>query len=261
MAANDSGTPRIRTRFRRYECKYLIPPDLAAEIRSYVRPYVAPDPYAAASPDRSYDVSSLYLDSSDLRLYWETVEGQLSRIKLRIRSYDESPDSPMFLEIKRRFDRLVLKRRARMDRGAVASMLAGVVPDTLFREPEQQMYYDEFVGWMDRWLAEPQIWVRYHREAYVGTINRDVRVTMDRDLMCAPANGGIQAARRSSWQPVETRQVVLEVKFDESFPEWVARLVQRFQLEKRSYSKYGHSVRRGLANRLVSLAKMQAASS
>ena len=76
---------------------------------------------------------------------------------------------------------------------------------------------------MARWLAQPMVWVRYRREAYVGTINRDLRVTMDRNLVCAPAHGTDGSTGACSWQPVETRMVVLEIKFDESYPDWVGQ--------------------------------------
>jgi len=45
---------------------------------------------------------------------------------------------------------------------------------------------------------------------------------------------------------VEDRMIVLEIKFDESYPDWVTQIIQRFGLARRSYSKYGFSVRRGI---------------
>jgi len=73
-----AGQP-FEARFRRYECKYLVTEDGAAEARHYIRSYVEPDPYAMRSPDRSYDVTSLYLDAPDFRLFWESREGLMSR--------------------------------------------------------------------------------------------------------------------------------------------------------------------------------------
>lgn len=261
MTANELNQPRIRTRFRRYECKYLISEDLAVAIRAYAAPYVEPDPYAAADPDRSYDISSLYLDSPDLRLFRETEDGLLNRIKLRIRTYDETLESPVFLEIKRRFNRLVLKGRARIGRDVMAGILAGGAPEPSLLPDDQKACYEEFSAWMARWLAQPTVWVKYRREAYVGTINRDVRVTMDRNLRCAPVDRWQGSATAKSWQPVESRKVVLEIKFDDSFPDWVTRLIQQFRLERRSYSKYGLSVRRGLIQRSQPTAVLRALSS
>lgn len=238
----------IKTRFRRYECKYVISEATAMDIRAYARPYVDPDPYTAASPDHSYDINSLYLDSPDLRLFSETQEGQLNRIKLRIRTYDDAEESPVFLEIKRRFNSQVLKGRARISRADMAFILAGGAPDTSALPGDQRACHEEFVGWMARLIAQPVVWVRYRREAYVGFYNRDIRITMDRALACAPTDNTAGPGQVLSWLPVESRRVVLEVKFDESYPDWVARLVQRFRLEKRSYSKYGRSVLRGMAD-------------
>ncbi len=248
MATTDSDSPRIETRFRRHECKYLIPEAVASGIRAYVRPYVETDPHAEASPDRSYDITSLYLDTPDLKLYHESRDGQLHRIKLRIRSYDETADSPVFLEIKRRFNSLVLKSRARIERVDMDSILAGGVTHALPGSDDEQACYQEFLGWLARWLARPAVWVRYRREAYVGIFNRDVRVTMDRTLVCSPADNADSHAPEFPWLPVETRMVILELKFDESCPDWMARLIQRFCLQRRSYSKYGKSVLRGLAD-------------
>ncbi len=248
MAAPQATKPSIQTQFRRHECKYLIPEALAVQIRAYAQPYVEPDPYAAGSPDSSYDITSLYLDSPDLRLFHETEDGLLNRIKLRIRSYSEEPGSPVFLEIKRRFNSLVLKGRARIDRVDMDSILSGGISEALSIDNDQRACYDEFLGWMARWLAQPVIWVRYRREAYVGIYNRDIRITMDRALVCSPPGNAPGLVPVSSWLPVESRMVVLEVKFDESFPVWVARLIQRFRLQRRSYSKYGNSIRRWLSD-------------
>ena len=251
----------IRTMFRRYECKYLISEELAAAIPPFVGPYLEPDPYAAASPDLSYDIISLYLDSPDLRLFQETEDGQLNRIKLRIRSYDEEPDSPVFLEIKRRFDRLVLKGRARIDKKTMAMILAGGSPGPTSLTGDQKESYEEFIAWVARWLAEPMVWVKYRREAYVGVINPDVRITMDRKLCCLPARGIHGSEKVGSWLPVEPLKVVLELKFNDSCPDWVSRLIQRFELNKRSYSKYGNCVRRGLLEESNPLSYSQAGNS
>ena len=43
----------------------------------------------------------------------------------------------MFLEIKRRFNSLVLKGRALIDRGTMAAMLAGGAPDTTWLRGDQ----------------------------------------------------------------------------------------------------------------------------
>jgi hypothetical protein len=240
-------------RFQRFECKYLISEEKARAIRRYIRPYVEVDPYAAGTPDNSYMISSLYLDGSDLRLFWESRNGIKDRIKLRIRNYNGSTRAPVFLEIKRRRNRLVRKGRARIDQDAAALMLAGRAPDTSHLSSAERSCYDEFVGWVARWATQPIVWVGYRREAYVGAFNPGIRITMDRDIACSPAAGrpvctcfGRERPPDTLWRRVENTRVILELKFNVAFPDWMRDLVQRFDLQQRSYSKYGNSVMRGV---------------
>lgn len=238
-------------RFRRYECKYLISEATAQEVRRHLQPYVTVDPYAVDSPDHSYDITSLYLDSPDLRLFHETRNGLRKRLKLRIRSYSEQAGAPAFLEIKRRHNQLVLKGRTRLQREAVELMLDGGVPATHDLAGSEQACFDEFNAWTARWIAQPVVWVGYRREAYMGRHNSDVRITFDRALRCAPADHGYAVLGHRNWRPIEPRDVVLELKFTTAFPLWLSRLVQRIGLRQQSYSKYGNAVLRGLDPRCL----------
>src|SRR5512132_1456784 len=87
---------------QRFELKYLVSEPIARAMRQFVRCYLRPDEFAAESPDFSYAVHSLYLDSPDLCLYGATNGGERNRFKLRVRFYDDGPDAPVFFEIKRR---------------------------------------------------------------------------------------------------------------------------------------------------------------
>ena len=194
-----------------------------------------------------YRISSLYLDTSGLRLYHETLDGQAERNKLRIRSYSRDPRSPVFLEIKRRLNNVVEKVRARVDRETVRAILDRRAPSP--REiglsgPEADSY-SEFVGLVERLDAHPILHVGYRRQAYMGTFQNEARVTFDRDIVCAPA-GELDALDETTvTQPIENQRVVLELKFTGRFPRWIETLVEHFELGRTSYSKYGEAVRRG----------------
>lgn len=86
---------------QRFEAKYILTEAAAQAIISYIQPYVHPDPHG-----RIYPINSCYLDSDDLKLYWSSEMGEKNRFKLRVRSYSEKPEAPLFLEIKRRVDQL-----------------------------------------------------------------------------------------------------------------------------------------------------------
>jgi len=105
-----------RTLSSRYECKYLIPPRFVPAIRQFITPFLRPDRYALGREGYRYTISSLYLDTPDLRLFHQTVKGEKNRFKLRIRTYSDAPNDPVFFEIKKRCDRVIRKRRAKVCR-------------------------------------------------------------------------------------------------------------------------------------------------
>lgn len=239
-------------RWARFECKYLLTNTLAEKIRLWIQPYVEPDPHAAQSPDHSYRISSLYLDTQDLRLYRETIDGVERRNKLRIRRYSRDPASPIFLEIKRREDRVVEKVRAKVDDDTVAKILAGEAPrgTDLGLSGGALRSYEEFVRVYTELAVVPIVHVGYNRQAYVGLYQQDVRVTFDRHIIAEPAGARDALVPDADAASVEDVMVVLELKFNDRFPSWMQHCVQHFGLRRTSYSKYGNSLERSCAGSL-----------
>ena len=60
------------------------------------------------------------------------MQGQKNRFKLRIRFYDDNPENPAFLEIKRRETDVIKKKRAAITREGAKAMLAGEPPSPEF---------------------------------------------------------------------------------------------------------------------------------
>src|SRR5699024_1085151 len=59
-----------------------------------------------------YNIVSLYYESFDKRIYYETVNKLRFRQKLRLRVYDNATlSSPSFIELKQKFKNVVNKRR------------------------------------------------------------------------------------------------------------------------------------------------------
>ncbi|HTF87820.1 MAG TPA: VTC domain-containing protein, partial [Planctomycetota bacterium] len=101
--------PYVRT-FNRYELKYLVSHATGQAFQADLAGYARPDPHS--DPEHGYPVYSLYWDSKDFDFFWEKIDGQKYRRKLRLRRY--ANDGGAFIEIKQRIDRTVQKRRVRM---------------------------------------------------------------------------------------------------------------------------------------------------
>jgi SPX domain protein involved in polyphosphate accumulation len=241
--------------FQRYEYKYPIPEHLHDAIVQFVSCYTRPDAFTQTGERNRYTITSLYLDSPDLTFHRAKAHRELNRVKLRIRTYGEQSDGPVFLEIKRKIKDVIFKRRV------------GVVgPDWYDRwqngeeflsdptNPRNRDVAQEFLKLMDQYSAQPAMLVRYTREAYESLIDDYARVTFDRKIRChMPDHYHLNAPLRS-WMDVDDPMTmgmahsgsVLELKFANHPPFWMIELVKRFGLRRRGFSKYSSSVNRGL---------------
>jgi hypothetical protein len=96
----------------RYELKFLIRREQAERVADALQARMTLDRYGGASG--VYPITSLYYDTPDYKAYWDKIDGQRSRRKVRVRVYGlqtVTPDTPAFLEVKQRINKLMRKRR------------------------------------------------------------------------------------------------------------------------------------------------------
>ena len=227
----------------RHELKYRVSEQQAAGIAQFIRPFLQPDSYCKLQPGGSYPITTLYLDSQDLLLCRQSLEGQKNRCKLRIRSYTDEPDYPRYVEIKRRMNAIIIKSRARIMDRDIPALLAG-------RALEPQAYttdtetISQFQLYVNSLRARPMVLVRYMRQAYEDSTHREVRVTFDRQLAYNVTNLPEVRLGGRGWQPHANMlgRVVLEIKFTGHYPAWLTHMARYFDLQQQSLSKYASSI-------------------
>ncbi len=230
---------------QRFEYKYGISERQAELVRGFVYAHLAPDSHADASHGNSYPVYSLYLDSRDLRLYQSSAAGEKNRFKLRARWYDECPATPAFFEIKARTHDIVAKQRGGVRKDRLERILNGfcVVPEDFYDVPGcDPGAAERFVELCAKLLVRPVVVTRYDREAYVDPDGRPVRLTMDRHIFCLRPDAPSAVCDGPGWITLEDQPVVLEVKFNDTFPVWAREMVQALELTRISMAKYVRSV-------------------
>ena len=231
----------------RFEMKYIIPEDVALRVRYFVQSYLELDEHCVGRPNFSYPVHSLYLDSPDLKLYWDTINGTKNRFKLRIRFYDDDPAAPVFFEVKRRMNNCIMKQRASVPRAAADAILAGQMPaaaDLLSKSGKDETALLHFIDLMQQIRARPNAHVAYYREAYLPHDGNSARLTMDRFVRIEPAFIGNPVTAMDHPTLVWERLVVLELKFTNHFPNWFGELVRHFQLRQSGAAKYADGILR-----------------
>jgi hypothetical protein len=230
---------------QRFELKYMVPEGAARQVRDFVSGFLEIDEYGATMPDLSYPVHSLYIDSDDLYTYWATINGDKNRFKLRLRYYNDKPESPVFFEIKKRCNNIIMKERGGVRRSSVAPILAGQLPtpdDLLSKDPRQFGAIQNFCRLMMDIRGRPREHVFYMREAWISTHDNSVRVTMDRYVQCEPD----PTARAKTYMTNPVRpfgnEVILELKFTNRYPDWFKDLVRCFHLTQCGAAKYAGGV-------------------
>ncbi|MGI5405213.1 polyphosphate polymerase domain-containing protein [Streptomyces chartreusis] len=238
--------------FNRFELKYLVPVEQAAEIRDELADRMDRD---LNSPVGGYGVWSLYYDTPQLRFYWEKIEGLKFRRKLRIRHYGDldavTDESPVCVEIKQRVNRVTQKRRITLPYG-VARQLCDVRV-MVEHSAKESAFIQEVLELVVRLNLQPTAITGYQREALVGrNADTGLRVTFDRRICGRDRDFhfGIQTPENRFTIP--PHMSVMEVKVNERTPHWITDLAARRNLNLVRISKYVQSVEAfGLAPRSV----------
>jgi len=230
---------------QRFELKYLISERTALALRDFVGSYLELDEYCAGRPNLAYPVHSLYLDSKDLFTHYQTINGTKNRFKLRLRYYDDHPDTPVFFEIKRRMNNCILKQRGGVRRDAVKRLLAGHLPEPehlVSQEPKHLVALQRFNLLMSQLQAGPKAHVNYVREAWISRKDNSVRVTMDRGMHCVPCFGAELSTVMAGEILTFGDKVILELKFTNYFPSWFKEMVRIYGLMQTSAAKYSEGI-------------------
>ncbi len=242
-SVKEKAPPQDRMLHSRFELKYYISETQVAFIREHIKSYMRPDPYCQDSPTGDYVIASLYLDSSDLCLCHQSMQGEKNRFKLRIRRYNDDPTCPSFLEIKRRTNNIINKSRAAVDVENIENLFSPF--SHLSKNGNNNVdkkALRQFQIYKGNISAEPVAVIRYRREAYECRDGSKVRLTFDRDLAYKFVNNYNFKVNGKGWRKCPMENVILEIKYTDYFPGWMTRLVSALNIQPESIPKYVQSV-------------------
>lgn len=227
--------------FNRYELKYLVPESQVTEIREHLARRMDTDENARHG---GYEVISLYYDTTGLRFYWEKVEGLRFRRKLRIRHYGDrasvTDDTPVFVEIKQRVNRVTQKRRVRLPYHLARRLCDDreMVP----HDPAQRAFLEEVLALVIENDLRPIATTGYQREPFVGRdVDLGLRVTLDHRVRGRDRDFHLGADSENRFT-IPPHLAVMEVKVNERAPYWVTDMTAALNLSVARVSKYCQSV-------------------
>ena len=235
--------PVAKTKFDRYEFKYLLPQALREKVEAELGHFVDYDPFVASQPDLKYFVRSLYFDDPAYTAFYDKTDGLLSRKKFRLRTYTNNPDeiAPIFLEQKGRHNNRVIKVRTPLAEAARAPIAdlesnGGEIAKLIMSHAQSGSVLEKFCYDYYKKNIKPVALIDYQRRPYISKLDSEFRLTFDEQLFATPA--------RSLWLADEFQRkqcvpgyTIMEVKFRYHMPAWFHAVVQAFNLERVSISK------------------------
>ncbi|MGN0165997.1 MAG: VTC domain-containing protein [Lachnospiraceae bacterium] len=214
--------------FKRCERKYLLTAEQFRNLKEKLGTALIPDEYFSCM------VQNIYYDTPNYRLIRESVDKPVYKEKLRLRCYNRvTPESDAYLEIKKKYNGIVYKRREKMNVVRAQEFLANP-PD----KPDSQIARE--LAWFVRYYGNlvPAMYLSYKRLSYVLENDRNVRLTFDFDIQWRTDN--ITFFDTPDGKRLFTDgQVLMEVKTCTSLPLSFVRILEELQIYPVSFSKYG----------------------
>ena len=200
---------QIPMTFQRYETKYMLSPIMARKLRKSLPGHLQMDEYGLDT------ICSLYYDTPDHQLIRRSLEKPVYKEKLRLRSYGPAKEtSPIYVELKKKYEGIVYKRRERMILSEAVPYLAGK------SEPG-----------FDSQILHEITWFR-------NTEDRNFRVTFDTNIRWRTENLCLDGPTEGI-RLLEPGWYLMEVKTPGAVPLWFSKILDDLAIYPASFSKYG----------------------
>ena len=216
--------------FKRHEIKYQLDEGQRARLERVMAAHMVPDEYGPST------VRNIYYDTPSCLLARRSAEHPLYKEKLRIRAYQEATESsPVFLELKKKCEGIVYKRRATLELAQAHALLMGTRAPKTQIEREIAFSARRYEGLL------PAMFVAYDREAFYAADDHEFRMTFDRAVRCR-WNGVTLSGGTAGHLLTPCDQSLLEVKCAAGMPLWLVDFLSAEGIYKGRFSKYGAAV-------------------
>ena len=179
-------------------------------------------------------ICNIYFDTPDFLLIRRSIEKPVYKEKLRLRSYGTpTSDSTVFIELKKKYRKVVYKRRISLSERDAMSFLVDRNPVCEGQISNEINYFlDHYEG------VAPAVFLSYEREAFYGKTDHDLRITFDSNILWRDSD--LSLCKGVYGAPLlDQGQVIMEIKVAAAMPMWLVKFLSENKIYKTSFSKYG----------------------
>ncbi|MCD4712814.1 MAG: polyphosphate polymerase domain-containing protein [Clostridiales bacterium] len=182
-----------------------------------------------------YSISNIYYDTDDHYLIKHSLSSPNFKEKLRIRAYGNvTLDSIVFLELKKKYNGIVNKRRSKIRlKDAYRLLETKILPKI---EPyHNELVLREIQFFLTRYSLKASTMISYDRCAYKTD---DFRVTVDQNIRTRTHDLRLEHGRYGD-ALLKDDIYLLEAKSSNAIPLWFVNELSQLRIYKSSFSKYG----------------------
>lgn len=228
--------------FKRYEKKYLISTEQYNKLIPRLLEYMELDKNCKKGED--YSIYNIYYDTENSDVISHSISSPYYKEKLRLRSYGipDNPNYKVFLELKKKIDGIVSKRRATLTLEEAYRFLEfGEKP--VSDEYHNKQVLSEIEYYLRNNPVHPSVYIGYKRAALFGKGNKDFRVTFDSKILTR-RNGLSLESGYFGEDLLQKDQYLMEVKIIGAMPIWFTKLLSELSIYSTHFSKYGTEYKR-----------------
>jgi len=222
--------------FNRYEHKYLIDKKTYKRVIEILDEKMVLDNHN--QKHNTYTISNIYYDTCDNYLIRNSLSKPEYKEKLRLRSYGvPNKDSKVFLEIKKKFDGIVNKRRTTLGLDEAYKFIkTGIIPTP--KDYMNLQVLKEIEYFLKVYKLEPKLYLAYDRIAYFEKDNNDLRISFDTNIRSRRYNLNLENGDYG--EGLLSKDIYLmEIKTALAKPLWLTHMLNNLDIKRTSFSKYG----------------------
>ena len=225
----------------RVEHKFPMNREQMERFLAQAMPHLTPDRYP------EYDLHNIYYDTADNALIVNCLQHPQYKEKLRLRTYgDPDETTPCYLEIKKKFKSTGIKRRISVREKEVGAYIDEGIPLNDHSQIAKEIDYLV----RTRNLKE-KMFIAYHRKAFSGIEESDLRITFDTDICYRTENLSLHKTGQEI-PLTNDGDVLMEIKVSNRYPIWLTNILSEMKLYRTTFSKYG-TIYSGLQETLPSV--------
>lgn len=224
----------VQKQFKRKETKYIVDMDVFVEFEKELRQHMTEDEFATST------ITNIYFDNEDFDMIQDSLAKKNGREKIRMRVYDEIPSetSQAFLEIKKKENKIGYKYRLTSNPVSVTNYIKNGIIDATIKDEKVTSELEQL---RKRYgVIEPKMYIYYDRVSYKGIKDKKVRLTIDKNLLYRDYNVNVMVGKFGQ-ALLDPKKVIMEIKVPEERPDWFVALLEKYNIEKQSFSKYGNA--------------------